>query len=765
MPASHRRSHRPSRRLGAILLTTPLLVSLCAGVACKQPPGGAEPPSPSSTGAAATTPPAAATPTKPTAAGSPVSEASLAELTERLVKKHGEASRSRIVQGLKQASALFQARDGDFAELAEKHFLSDPAQLTATLDRLEGVFEQLDGHLNEIGREWRLPSETELGPLLGVDPLLAAYDPSAHVVEDLFDNRLAFVVLLNFPLTPLAERLGTGSRWSRRQWAEVRLADRFARRVPGDVQRRITEAESGGQRYIEGYFLWLHHVLDENGERLFPKGLRLISHWNLRDQIRADYAEPKLGLRRQRLLARLMQRIVEQSVPAAVIDNPRLDWNVATNQVTPTPAAELEPIPESLQPAAPVPPERIGEREPDTRYARLLDNFRAQRLADPYSPTAPTLIARSFELGRELPESRVVAMLTEICSSPLVEKVAQKIAARLGRRLEPHDLWYAGFQPRARYPEAELDALVRGRYPNVAAFQKDLPVILEKLGFSTEKARFLAEHIKVDAARGAGHAMPALRRGDAPRLRTRFEKNGMDYKGYNIAIHELGHNVEQVFSLYGVDRTLLAGVPNNAFTEALAFVFQQRDLAVLGLTQADPKAERYRVLHDFFSTWEIAGVALVEIGTWHYLYDHPAATPAELRAEVVRLSAEIWNRYYAKILGGTDGRPVLLLGVYSHMIQNTLYLPDYPLGHLIAFQIEEHLRKQAAAATAATATAATAKPHGKAGPVDGAMAREFERMATYGRLTPDQWLIHATGSPLSAEPLLRATDEALRGLD
>ena len=52
----------------------------------------------------------------------------------------------------------------------------------------------------------------------------------------------------------------------------------------------------------------------------------------------------------------------------------------------------------------------------------------------------------------------------------------------------------------------------------------------------------------------------------------------MDYKGYNIAVHELGHNVEQTFSLNFVDHTLLAGVPNTAFTEAIAFVFQERDL-------------------------------------------------------------------------------------------------------------------------------------------------------------------------------------------
>ena len=59
------------------------------------------------------------------------------------------------------------------------------------------------------------------------------------------------------------------------------------------------------------------------------------------------------------------------------------------------------------------------------------------------------------------------------------------------------------------------------------------------------------------------------------RLRTRVGPDGMDYKGYNIAIHELGHNVEQTFSLNGIDHWWLNGVPNTAFTEALAFGKEQ----------------------------------------------------------------------------------------------------------------------------------------------------------------------------------------------
>jgi hypothetical protein len=71
-------------------------------------------------------------------------------------------------------------------------------------------------------------------------------------------------------------------------------------------------------------------------------------------------------------------------------------------------------------------------------------------------------------------------------------------------------------------------------------------------------------------------------------LRTRIAADGMDYKGYNIAIHELGHNVEQTISQHMVDNRFINGIPNTAFTEALAFMFQKRDLRLLGIRQGGP---------------------------------------------------------------------------------------------------------------------------------------------------------------------------------
>jgi len=655
---------------------------------------------------------------------------SIARLETELTAKYGEEARPRIHRGIQQVQSFWRSSDGDasvFEEFVRTNLAGDHRTLDEVFNRFEFALEQLDGHMNEIGREFRRQSDLDLGTILPLDETLAAYDPSAHINDDFFANKTAFIALLNFPLTTLEQRLKEGEQWSRRQWAEARLAQRFSRRIPADVNLEISKAASQADSYIAEYNIWMHHLLDEDGSRLFAPKLRLITHWNLRDELKADYSDPN-GLAKQKMIQQVMERIVTQSIPAIVINNPHVDWKPFSNQV----AAAAESDADSPAPAG----LKITDTpEPDTRYAMLLNTFLAARKADPFSPTAPTLIDRRFNENREIPEARVREILESVLSSPLVPQVAKVIESRLGRSLEPFDIWYNGFRPRGKYTEAELDQIVSKRYPNAEAYAADIPNLLQQLGFAKEKAEYLSSNIMVDPSRGAGHAMGAARRGDKAHLRTRVEKGGMNYKGYNIAIHEMGHNVEQTFSLNDVDHTLLQGVPNTAFTEALAFVFQGHDLELLGLAKPDASSQAMKSLNDFWATYEIGGVALVDIAVWHWMYDHPDATPAQLKEATIRIAKDIWNKYYAPVFGKRD---VMLLAIYSHMISNLLYLPDYPIGHLIAFQIEVQMEKA------------------------GSIGSEFERIAKAGSIAPDIWMKNATGAPVGPDSLLRATKAALQ---
>jgi hypothetical protein len=145
----------------------------------------------------------------------------------------------------------------------------------------------------------------------------------------------------------------------------------------------------------------------------------------------------------------------------------------------------------------------------------------------------------------EIPLEELENLFTSYLASPEVQKVADVIVKRLGRDLEPFDIWYDGFKTRTAIPAEFLDKEARSRYPNPKAVQQDLPRILMNLGFTRERAASIAGMIQVDPARGSGHAWGAETRELKSLLRTRIFAEGMDYKGYNIAIHEFGHNVEQ----------------------------------------------------------------------------------------------------------------------------------------------------------------------------------------------------------------------------
>jgi hypothetical protein len=179
---------------------------------------------------------------------------------------------------------------------------------------------------------------------------------------------------------------------------------------------------------------------------------------------------------------------------------------------------------------------------------------------------------------------------------------------------------------------------------------------------------------------------------------------------------------------------MLNGVPNTAFTEAVAFLFQKRDLELLGFNNANVDADKNLALDDFWSCYEIMGVALLDIATWEWMYAHPNATAEELKAAVLNKAKEIWNAYYANVLGGKDET---ILAIYSHMIDNPLYLSNYPIGHLISFQVEGQIK-------------------GKS------MADEIQRMYTQGRIIPQVWMNNSVGAAISVEPLLQAVRNALK---
>jgi hypothetical protein len=105
-----------------------------------------------------------------------------------------------------------------------------------------------------------------------------------------------------------------------------------------------------------------------------------------------------------------------------------------------------------------------------------------------------------------------------------------------------------------------------------------------------------------------------------------------------------------------------------------------------------------------------------------------------LKQATIQIAKDVWNEFYAPVFGVKDQ---ILLAIYSHIIDAELYTPDYSLGHIIMFQIENYLK-------------------------DKNLAVEMERMCRLGSITPSAWMEAAVGGPISAEALVSAAEEAVK---
>lgn len=644
-----------------------------------------------------------------------------ARVRDRLFDKYGDKYEFRIERGVDQTAGLWTEEDGDAGEFESfclSNFIGNDRQLEETFDRFDRVFESIDGGFNAMLVILQEGLHLDLGEINAADRMLGEYDPSAHLTEDFFENKLAFSILLNFPHYSLNEKMVLSEAWSARDWALARLGDRLISRLPASIQQELNRIEAGAEAYIAEYNIYMGNLRDRRGRRLFPENLKLVSHWGIRDELKSQYGRED-GLPRQKLISRLMHRIITQDIPEQVINNSELVWNVDDNTVT----RNGEPV--------------ENKPEPNRRYRHIIDYFKMMRKIDRYYPSFPTFIQRKFDLQREIPEDEVKDLFTELLSSSELSETAGLIGKRLGRDLEPFDIWYDGFKSRSGIDQQDLDRIVGEKYPNLGAFQHDLKNILMALDFSPEQAEFVASKIVVDASRGPGHAWGARMKSEKAHLRTRFSGEGMDYKGFNIAIHELGHNVEQILSLHRVDHHMIQGVPLNGCTEAFAFIFQHRDLELLGMKRDDENTVHLKTLDGFWNTAEIMAVSLVEMKIWRWLYDNPDATPEALKVATMNAAQEIWNGFYAEAFGSRDE---IILAIYSHMIDYPLYLADYPLGHIIQFQIERYMEGRN-------------------------LGNEMERICSTGNILPQEWMKVAVGAEISVKPILIATGEALAAVN
>lgn len=638
-----------------------------------------------------------------------VDDATMESVIAQLREAHPDAELDTIKQGVAAVARFWRPEDGDadaFRALCLDHFVSDPAEHARLVTRLETALSVVTGHLNEIRRNLRRWSDLQGDEFEGVDDVLALFNPAPDLNEQLFRQKLAFIALLNGAVFSLDQMLESGSAWDDAAWVWARVGRCFGDRVPEAVLRQARETGHAASRWVDTFKVPVDRMVDADGRTWFEKGRTLIAHWHLRDRIKAAYGDAD-GLPRQRALAAVMRRHIEGAIPRSVMDGSfdGAAWDPEANTLDGTAVAESD---------------TIGL----VRYEKWLSQFRVAQTIDEHSPSQPTALARRFQLQREIPEREVERLLVDMLSSPVRAQAYAVVREQLGRDLEAHDIYYQNLAPEAS--SDELDRRVRERFGTIDGLKQKLPEILLELGYTSEDAHFLADNIRVEICKGAGHAVPPGRPEYASWMRTSSLADELGWDGFDTAMHELGHNIEQVVSCHFAPRPILRGVPNTACTEAFAFLYQSQARRVLGLPDMDDP--HLATVQRLIEACEIAGPALLEIHVWRWLYQHPDADAAALREEVLRLAGALWTEFYQPYFGPDRYR---LLAAYQHMIAYPLYLADYALGYMINHQITAHMA-------------------GKD------LATETKRICAIGRVTPDLWMRRAVGSPISAEALLDA---------
>ncbi len=626
-----------------------------------------------------------------------------------LLKKHGARCRPDITEGVNACARIWdfkRHKGAAFRDFCVQHYVPPGEAKEQLLRRLDPLWRTITGGIMLIRKESRAGLDMADMPLTPAESLLGAFTAGSHLQEDYRTFQIAHLVQLNF---------GTDRKdppGSRLAWAARRLGEWGRDYVPAHLLAEASQLHAEVDKFVSSYNLYLDKIDFGDPRIQFPDNTRLISHWGLRDYMMELYDDPQ-ALLKQRAILGLMERVVDGQIPAEILDNPQASWHIPHSTV------------------------QIGKKIVKTkphgplRWAEFRKLFQITRKIDPYTRYG-NMIDQKFLEERELAEPRVRKILTDILSSDVAVGVGKFLEQKFNRPLEPFDIYFKDFAAGAT--RETLPVAIAKRYPTKLALQAAIPDVLVQLGFDRAEAQFIGSKIRVDNGRSAGHAWSPGFAHDLQLLRVRVPDEGISEIEFSTYMHELGHCVEGVLSSYRMDYHTLWGVPNSAITEAFAFTFQDRADLILGRAPHDQ--HDVVTLQRFWEAFEIAGPALVEIDFFHWLYKHPNATAAQMQQAIRDIGDAIWKKYHRRIFGPKSyGLP----SVYSHILWCDLYLADYPLGYVCAYQIRRHLKNKS-------------------------LGVEMPRMCAAGAIYPDEWMKNAVGRPIEAEPLLADTAAALRAL-
>lgn len=640
------------------------------------------------------------------------------ELTKnKIFELTGGLDKSRIIKGVEQLAGNWWKVDGtedDFIAFCTENFLIGD-NLNSNFEKICTNYEVLRGYSSKIKFAFTQSERFTDAPELIADEFFRKNIPQA----DPYEAKLAHFIQLNFPHYSLEEKRELGDEWTREKWAMVALGDIYSNRQNPDFKRVASEEASTFKKHMQHYFLRMDHICLEDGSFPFPEGSLLHSHRGLRDNCKEEYTRDN-GYERQRLTGKVVEHILLGTIPKAFLDDESSFWNPWTNELYKDSGQKeiLDNSPEDL-----------------VRYEGFRSVFLNRSSEDVLYPEGSTVFKRNFNNQGYLPEE-VEKIIREFLSDPAIAKAAKIIEEDLDRPLEPFDLWYSGFQEQSSYSADFLDSITRSRYPDPISLQEDVPNILINMGFSKEEAEHIGAHTTVRPVVSGGYTNSPPIKGDNALMTTMFREDGLDYKGYRVAMHELGHVVCAVYSDDEADRFIMSGVPTSGITEAMAELLAYKNVEGLALGGSSAEEREHKLaLAALWYLVEMGGQALTDIESWKWMYAHPGASGEEVKEAILSITEEIWNQYFSNVFGGLKDQHIL--SIYNHYITGSLYLYNYFMGNVIMFQLYEAYRTKD-------------------------MGQALRQACKEGNTLPGLWMQKAVGSEASTKALIKSSELAVK---
>jgi len=77
-----------------------------------------------------------------------------------------------------------------------------------------------------------------------------------------------------------------------------------------DLSQALTVATGNSKCILPEYHIHMGHLRSDDGRRSIPDGMILLSHWNLRDELKSDYPIRRMVWVKQEMIYKVMEHII-----------------------------------------------------------------------------------------------------------------------------------------------------------------------------------------------------------------------------------------------------------------------------------------------------------------------------------------------------------------------------------------------------------------------------------------------------------------------